>query len=137
MEILIANPPNYEALAIAFKFSGEEVFAYAPNIYNPNDKLLEPPVIKHEEIHLRQQGDNPEDWWLRYLVDADFRLSQEIEAYQIQYREYKKIYKDRNKLAFIANKLAADLSGPVYNNVINYQEALEAIKSDKLIRFKI
>lgn len=80
----------------------------------------------HEIVHSRQQT-NPEEWWNRYFEDVNFRLSQELEAYQEQYKWIKRHVKDRNSCARWLNKFASDLSSPMYGGIITYSEALKAI----------
>lgn len=133
--IKIENPPNFDLIKVAFPLAKENIFAYAPHIYNPNAGYIDPVVIKHEEVHIKQQGDNPEEWWKRYIVDSAFRFTQEAAAYQIQYKELKKITKDRNKLFKWLDWLAKDLSSPLYKSVCSYQEALKVIKSN--YKFKV
>jgi len=130
MKIIVDYPPNFELIKAAFPLVKENVFAYAPDIYNPNKNYLDPIVIKHEEVHIKQQGDNPEQWWQRYIVDSAFRFSQEAEAYQDQYKNLQKLTKGRTKLFNWLHTLAKDLSSPVYGSICSYQEAFEVIKSN-------
>lgn len=128
-------PPNYAILNKVFKLTDINVFAYAPNIYNPNNCYLDPVVILHEQVHIKQQKDNPEKWWQRYIVEASFRACEEISAYQVQYKALQKITKDRNQLFKWLHQLATDLSSPTYGEIITYDEAIKAIKSS--YKFKI
>lgn len=91
--------------------------------------------MKHEEVHAKQQGDDPEKWWHRYIVDSAFRFCQELEAYQVQYREIKKKFKDRNKQMRFLDILAQDLSSANYGSVCSYQEALMSIRDN--VKFSI
>jgi hypothetical protein len=137
MKILIENPPNIELLRIAFGgISDKTVFTYGDTLYNPGNNFIDDALMAHEEVHAKQQT-NPEEWWQRYLADVDFRLSQEVEAYQKQYRRLRVIVKDRNQLARLLHQLATDLSSDLYGGIINYNEAVQAIKSPIDIKFKL
>jgi len=135
MKILIKKPPNHKILSKVFDLTSKNVYAYAPDIYNPNKCFLDPVVIIHEEVHITQQGDDPAKWWNRYILDPDFRFVQELEAYAIEYREICKKFKDRNVQARHLHTLANDLSSKTYGNICSVNEAEQAIK--KNIKFKI
>lgn len=135
MEILVENPPNYKLLKEALPLVKENLFCYGDTIYNPHNNYVDPIVEKHEAVHSRQQGNNPEEWWQRYIVDSAFRFTQEAEAYQDQYKNLRKITKDRNKLFRWLHQLAIDLSSPVYGSVCSYQEAIKVIKGKD--KFKV
>jgi len=83
-------------------------------------------LLEHELVHVKQQTayeGGSDAWWQRYLVDEKFRLSQEIEAYRVQYNFLRGTMKDRNKLAVQAHRIAATLSGPMYGNCISFAAA--------------
>lgn len=122
-------PPNIEKIRQKFDLSNKDiVFTYGTILYNPTGNFIDHPLMAHEETHMRQQGDKPEEWWKKYLDDDSFRLSQEIEAYRNQYKVAKKLIKDRNKLNVYRTILASDLSGLMYGNIISFFEALNEIK---------
>lgn len=128
MKIVTDYPPNIEKIKEVFDFEGKvPCFTYGNTLYNPSGNPVSASLLKHEEVHVRQQGENPEGWWDRYLTDIPFRLEQEIEGYQAQYREAKKWIKDRNELYRYARNLASDLSSPMYGSIISVQEALTKI----------
>jgi len=135
MEIINEQPPNIEDLRKIFKIVDRLVFAYSPNIYNPGGRYLDPVIVLHEEVHIKQQGDKPREWWARYIVDPSFRFCQELEAYQVQYRAIKKKTKDRNKLHTYLHTLAVDLSSKTYGSVCSYDEAIKSIKEN--VKFKV
>lgn len=137
MKILIEKPPNYNRIKTFFVLKRGTIFTYGDTIYNPDGGTIDEPLMVHEEAHSRQQGDKPRDWWNRYFVDSDFRASQEVEAYQMQYREGKKLIKDRNRLFRWLCVLAEELSSPLYGSIMSKNQAIEAIKSEKLYRFKV
>lgn len=135
MEIIKDYPPNWKLIKQSFKVADNVLFCYGHKLYNPSDCYVDPIVMKHEEVHEKQQGDNPEEWWARYLVDPSFRFCEELQAYQTQYREIKRKFKDKNTQARMLNTLATDLSSANYGNVCSYQEALMSIRDN--IKFKI
>ena len=132
MKILQANPSNlHKILKAGLKPSNKTIFTYGDTIYNPSGEDIGPLLMKHEETHSRQQGNDPEEWWAKYLESTDFRLEQELEAYQSQYRAAKSIVRDRNKLFNFLKALATDLSGEMYGNVLTFQDAITKIKNAK------
>lgn len=131
MKILIDNPPNIEDIKKVFTFEPTDrvIFTYGDTIYNPGGYFIEHDLdlIAHEATHTRQQGNDPEGWWKRYLEDKDFRLSQEIEAYRVQYKVFRDINHDRNAKARFINYVAHILSGHIYGYIISYKDAVQKI----------
>ena len=132
MKILIANPPNIDQIKAKFNIHVEDrvIFTYGDTIYNPGgfDVSKYPDLIVHEEVHEKQQGSDPAGWWERYLVDPQFRLNQEVEAYRAQYRKFKTMTRNRDLIAKCAHNIACVLSGHIYGNIIDYYEARQRIK---------
>lgn len=135
IKVLFEQPPIISEARIAFRLPDTMIFAYAPYIYNPGRHRIDEPLYTHESHHIQQQGTNPQAWWQRYLHDVNFRLSQEIPAYQMQYRAAKGFIKDRNKLHLYLVNLASDLSGPIYGDLLRFQDAYDAIKREELYNF--
>jgi len=135
--MLVVNefPPNYEAIKRVFEVSDNILFCYGHTLYNPSNAYVDPIVMKHEEVHEKQQGDDPDTWWKRYIVDSAFRFTQELEAYQVQYKAICKKFKDRNAQAKMLDVLAQDMSSANYGNICSHNEATMAIKQN--IKFKI
>jgi len=104
------------------------VFTYNKALYNPSDGIISDDLLVHEMVHVRQQGNDSESWWHKYLNDQTFRLSQELEAYEAQYAFYKQRVKDRNAQARFLHKIALDLSSAVYGNMITYTDAKSRLK---------
>jgi hypothetical protein len=128
---LIKNeyPPNYHLIERTFNLKGRKpVFAYKPHIYNPHGIELDEPLLTHELTHFIQQGEHPDLWWGKYLIDKDFRLSQEIEATQAQYKTFCELVGDRNKRAIYAHELAKECSSELYGNMVDQQKAIKLIK---------
>lgn len=87
-------------------------------------------LIAHEEVHLRQQKEiGLDEWWELYFTDDEFRLAQEVEAYQEQYRSVCLNIKDRNERAKSLNFMATAISGTNYGKMIDYQDALKVIRN--------
>ena len=129
-------PPNIEEIKKHFPLTGEEVFTFGKIIYNPANKLLTEDLIAHEAVHIAQQEGKAEKWWKLYLEDKVFRASQEIPAFQVQYRVAKGVIKDRNRLFKYLEQIAKNLSSEVYGKVMTFNEATEAIKAEKLFDIK-
>lgn len=138
MKIIQDFPPNIEQIKKVFKLRKNCVFTWEDIIYNPDNGLIDPFLMKHESTHsLQQQEIGVKKWWDRYLKDKDFRLSQEVPAYQSQAMEARKYIKNRNILFKFFILLAKDLSGETYGNMITFQQAYQAIKTERPIVFKV
>jgi hypothetical protein len=120
-------PPNIEDIKKVFKLNDNVIFTYGNTIYNPNRGNIDLALMAHEQTHSIQQGDKVKEWWERYLKDKEFRLSQELQAYQVQYQYYCKAIKDRNQRYRFLNRLAGDLSSEIYGNIISRSEAIKQI----------
>ena len=128
MKVLAEWPPNIEEIKKVFAINSTTVFTYGDTIYNPNSCPLDTPILTHEELHSRQQGEDPKAWWDKYLSDIEFRLEQELAAYQVQYWVQCKFIPDRNTRALNLQRLAETLAGSMYNNLISVKRAKELIK---------
>lgn len=121
-------PPNYKEIEKAFHPASNTVFTYGNTIYSPHFHFQLPDdLIFHEEVHSKEQGINPHFWWEKYILNKEFRLQQEVKAYRRQYRHYL-LHHDRNDAYFFLNRIAMDLAGSNYGDMIKYQEALKLIK---------
>ncbi len=132
MNITKAYPPNYERIISTFpyvKHDSSVIFTYGDTLYVPNGGEISQDLLTHEKTHTVQQGASPETWWDRYLVDTEFRLSQEVEAYRNQYKSFCKRIADRNKRFTYLHGLARDLSSEIYGGIITYQDATKRIKT--------
>lgn len=128
MNIVVGYPPNIEKIKKAFNPPATVVFTYGNTIYSPGSPIIPDDLMVHEETHTKQQGNNPDAWWDKYIADPIFRLAQEVEAYQNQYRKFCALNKDRNIRVKFLYRIASDLSGPIYGNIIGMSEALSLIK---------
>lgn len=133
MHILNERPPNYNELKEAFGFSDRQTiyFTYGNVIYNPHGKSITPDLIRHEETHGEQQGYDPivaKLWWQRYVVDKDWRMEQEGEAYGAQYAFICQQSRDRNLRARHLHEFAKAMCGPLYGNAMGYSDAIVRIR---------
>src|SRR3990167_1931247 len=109
-------PPFFQDIIKAgMKPEPTTIYPFSNVIYNPSGLDIPQDVMIHEAVHIRQQGENPADWWQKYITDKDFRLNQELEANQEQYKFVCKVFKDRNKQARTLLAIARNMSGEVYN----------------------
>lgn len=129
------KPPVWDELVAKFNPDWDWVcVTYGDTIHMkfPKDGVIPQDLITHEIVHVKQQnaeGMTAKLWWAKYLADDSFRKSQEIEAYQYQYRYIKKYEKDRNFVSKQLVRLASDLSGVNYGKLMTFQEAMQAIAS--------
>jgi hypothetical protein len=105
-----------------FPIDTETVFAYNGEIYS--DSGIYPDILVHEKVHLKQQEIMGADkWQRRYLNEPDFRLSQEIPAFQAQVNSIK----DKNQKLDSRIKCARALSGKLYGELLSFQEAYKRL----------
>ncbi len=123
------NPPNISKIRATFQVPIGAVFTYGAYIHNPDNSVITEDIIIHEKTHEIQQGSDPEAWWNLYMVDSQFRLFQEVEAYRNQYAFYCRKVKDRNKRDKFLRKLGNDLGSEMYGNIISVSGAMKQIKT--------
>ena len=129
-EIVKDYPPLIEEIKKVFPdcMKPGVLFCWDREIYNPSGITVPDYLIAHENVHRHQQDGEPERWWAKYLADPAFRLVQEIPAHQEEYREYSRLYPNRNMRRVALRFMAARLSGPLYLNMISYEKAKAIIK---------
>ncbi len=135
IHFVVDYPPNIEEIYAVFGKENIEgkpvIFAYGDSIYNPTDSHISDDVRAHEYVHLRQHGHTREGaaaWWAKYLVDPEFRLSQESEAYQGQYEYFCRMFKDKNTRARYLTAKAEEFSSALYGNIISFKAAGRVIQ---------
>lgn len=109
------------------------IFTYGDTIYkSPLSNYGMPAhLLAHELTHVFQQTKMGKDkWWDKYLKDDKFRLEQETQAYQQQYKVAKEI--DALSGEMILRKLCEDLSGEMYGNIVNFTTAEDLIKGNQV-----
>jgi hypothetical protein len=130
MQISLHYPPNIERIRSNLDIKEKKgiVFTYGDTIYNPDHGDIDQALLVHEATHsLQQKKIGVEEWWDFYFADDDFRLRQEVEAYQNQYAEICRATKDRNRQARHLHQLAQDLSSDMYGSIVSHSEAKKLI----------
>lgn len=128
-KVVNSYPPNYETVVKHFpavEKMNNVVFSYGDIVYAPNATPIPDHLAVHEYTHKEQQGDDVEGWWDRYLVDKQFRFSQECEAYanQVMFIQQNAGKKAAQKALHF---LAKDLASPMYALDISFYVALQGI----------
>jgi len=124
-------PPNIEQLKQFFPIHEDThpIFTYGEHIYAPYHEHIPPDIIEHENVHIKQQKQytSPDVWWNKYMLDKDFRLLQELEAYNRQYLWVKE--KSNGRIAGEALiEMASNLCSPLYRLDLSYGRAEKLIK---------
>lgn len=128
MTIINEQPPFLLQIELAgMKPKEDTIYPFGMTIYNPSGKPIPEDILIHEAVHIGQQGKDPQKWWDRYILDKDFRLSQELEANKEQYKYICKLTKDREKRNQALIAMAKNVSGEVYGGIINFYEAYQKI----------
>lgn len=129
MKIVHEFPPNIDDIRNTFDLSNhpDVIFTYGDTVYHPAGTELPQHLKVHEGTHIQQQKvTGAKEWWDRYLVDVDFRLEQELQAYRNQWSIISKIRNWREQ-EWLLNQIAADLASEIYGNVITKAEARKLI----------
>ncbi len=138
-EITISQeyPPEYIYKKCVEKWGVDYVkdniaFTYGDTIFfaKGSDRLPED-LFVHEMTHTKQHREYPggrDAWWDRYLIDDQFRLSQELIAYRNQYRWVVQNMKSPAKRFEYLMYMAQALSGKMYGNIISKLEAIQEIR---------
>lgn len=127
MKVSHTKPPNYDKCVELFGVDWEKgvVFTYGDTCYakNPLSQDLE----VHELTHVEQQTKiGVEEWWEKYYVDEEFRLSQEIEAYKNQLEFIKTNY-NRHERRRLEKHIYHSLSS-IYGGICSEEEAKDLLK---------
>lgn len=133
VKVLNAYPPNYPALLKAFPYiKGRQgiIFSWGRDkLYAPKlNGSLPQWLFDHEAVHGKRQGDNIDQWWLDYIRDPAFRLAEEVLAHKQEWESYlRSNWSSRRHTTVYLNMMAERLSGPLYGNLLSYDEAYNAI----------
>jgi hypothetical protein len=122
-------PPNIDDIDKRFGVKNKPniLYCWDDKIYNPSCTLVPDHILVHETVHsVRQEGD-PVSWWKRYIEEPRFRLDEEVVAHRSEWGQFVKDYKDRNLRAKYLHSMCQRLSGFLYGNLVNYQEAKQRI----------
>lgn len=97
-------------------------------IYMPKNTGITADLVAHEMVHVKQQKNwfIAIFWWIRYIVSAKFRYSQELPAYQEQYNILKRIYKDKNSAFRIKMSVARAMSENY--KMVSYDKAVRDLQ---------
>ncbi len=125
-------PPIYEELHKHFgvEWKNGIIITYGDTAYCIRP-INRPDIIEHEKTHVKQQAETtPEEWYAKYIHNADFRLEMELEAYraQIKWLKDNTQYTTRDMRRHLIQTLAKDLSSYIYGNLVSYKHALELLK---------
>lgn len=129
MKIKNSYPPNYDELIKHFDIADNPniIFTYGNKLYVPNKQNIPDDLIVHESIHMEQQKKiGVKEWWNKYIFDIDFRIDQEAEAYNAQYKYLKESFNRHDRRAKL-KQLVEVFSGPVYGNILTPELAKELI----------
>ena len=123
------RPPNFEQIVKVFPFARTvgTIFTYGDTAYLSGKKELTPELREHEAVHATRQLAYPGGavaWWDRYLIDAQFRLDEELHAHRAEYRAHRKRHGQHP--AFL-RMLVDRLSGPLYGNILSDEQAKNLI----------
>jgi hypothetical protein len=132
--IINERPPNFELIRLHFPKaeSPGTLFAYDGSIYNPSGTVVPPALVAHEEVHLHRQRDaGPNEWWNRYILDSEFRYTEELLAHVAEFKMQKGT-NDRNLGARLLIQTALRLIAPLYNYTPprSLQQAMKDLKQE-------
>lgn len=138
MKIIPDWPPNIDSIRAVFPLPEGVIFTYGDTIYNPYSGKITDALIAHESVHHIQQteymdsniegDDGIEGWWKRYLINPEWRYSQELEAHQAEYKAYCSRYLDSKKRVRFLLDIAGRLASPMYGSMVDLQGAIKAIR---------
>lgn len=123
------KPPVYDECVKRFGVNWKRgvIFTYGNTIHCRY--TISEQKIAHELTHVTQQKIiGTETWWQRYFNDVDFRLSQELEAYENEVRWVRSNIINRRLQQQTLEEIVFDLSGSMYGNIITREEAKKLLK---------
>lgn len=123
-------PPNYELIKKKFNPSDEFVFTYGDTVYVPSGVKIPEHLKAHEQVHIEQQKENPDEWWDKFIKDRDFRLAQEIKAYRAEYQFFCLKEDNKRKRYNQLFRMALYLSGDAYGRMLTMPQACALIAQD-------
>ncbi len=131
-------PPVYFECKRKFNVTWDKgiVITYGDTIHSKFGSNIPPDLCEHEATHVEQQTKmGKELWWKKYLVDKDFRLSQELAAYRRQL-EYARIYYKPKSYVQLFDKCVHDLA-KIYGGMVTLEESEKLLSTSKAdIMFK-
>jgi hypothetical protein len=131
VRVIRINPPMFRQINQKFDVRGKPVlFCFGDTIYNPKGIKIPPQLMVHEGVHSGQQGNDPFEWWKRYIADATFRLDQELPAHRAEWQFLRDGWRSSIPVVEANDTLhliAWRLSSPLYGSMIGYEEARRLI----------
>lgn len=127
------DPPNIKAIEKAFDLGERKIlFTYGDTVYIPSGVPISPDLRTHEATHVQQQSQTtPDEWWAKYLVDAQFRLDQELPAYRNQWRHIQRMHLPWQQQEQLLAHISDSLASPMYGNLLTKEEARKLITGGK------
>lgn len=132
MKIINGWPPNIEEIAKAFPLCRRPgvIFAYHDAVYAKGQKDLSYALQCHEQVHLDRQGGTVEganEWWAKYMVDAEFRFHEELLAHVAEYHALQKTAPNRFMRKAAIGIVSQKLASPLYGWRIKVNQCRELI----------
>lgn len=133
MKISYNKPPHYWLLVKLFGFDwSRNVAVFGDTLYSKNHDLPDHLII-HEKTHTKQQKHSKIYavwWWAKYILSPEFRFSQELEAYQAQWKYFQTFYHSSAHFSFL-HKITSDLASPLYGSIVSYSKAMRLIRENE------
>lgn len=132
MTIERGHPPNIDKIVARFGpvvMNPGVIFTYGTTIWNPSGRPLSNALMRHEEVHARQQAlVGVEEWWDRYLRDDEFRFLQEMDAHVAEWKAVLDGESNRAHRREMLTIIAKRLSGPLYGRLATYDNVKRMLK---------
>lgn len=129
MKISHEKPPHFAIMHYFFKCDwNRTAFAFGDTVYSMAE--LPDHIIEHEKVHLDQQFHSvfcAWIWLVLYICSKRFRYKMELQAYRVHWEYFKINYRNTTEQSYFLSKIARDLSGKLYGNLVSYDEAIDAI----------
>lgn len=142
MTVEAGVPPLYPQICERFPdVPGKKgvLFAWGRTIYNPDKIIIPKDLAIHEAMHgVRQEAyvdpttghKGVAVWWVRYLVDKDFRLVEEVMAHKAEATALLEKYgMSRVSRRKITAHVASRLANPLYQFGINRAQAEKLLEA--------
>lgn len=129
MNVVNSTPPNFAEILAVFPNASDPgvIFTYGDTIFNPSGTELSSALRAHEGVHCGRQGSDIDGWWARYLIDAEFRLAEELLGHRAEYRTFIGTTRNREVHNNYLQQIAHRLASPLYGNLLSMQQARKAI----------
>jgi hypothetical protein len=132
LEVVRERPPNFDAIVAVFPQAANPgvIFAYGGKVYAPGETKVTRDLDAHERVHIERQGDDPDGWWDRYLVDKEFRFEEELLAHRAEFQSFCRRQLDAFKRRHAQIEIGRKLASALYGHMITPEQAELAIRSD-------